>query len=455
MKKFLLIVLVIPQLAWSQIELSFKNYMEVVKLWHPISMQSQLLKSQGEAVYLGAKGSNDPQLTATNSQKNFGGKDYYNLQKYGLKIPTRSGVSFQGGYENNSGDYLNPMDFTTSEGQYYAGVQVKLGKGLFMDKRRAAIQQAELFASKTIQQQQVILNNLFLQAGNAYWDWLEAKNNLQVFENAITLAEQRYKAVLASVQIGERSSNDTLEAKIQLQTRMVQYQQSKLNYANTKALVQVYLWQDGTIPLAIEEGVYPNYSSTSQSVETDAALYIDTHPELGIKKIEIQSSQIDLQLKKEAFKPVLNLKYDLLSSNYSPETTFNAANNYRLGLQFSMPILLRTARGETKVARYKLDQKELQLTYKKAEILYKVSLAENELNAFLNIISVQNQSVKNYERLLKGERTLFDIGESSLFMVNSREMKFIDSQIKLNKFMNKMSKSQLKIKHAKGVLYLM
>lgn len=455
MRKYLLIIFLIPVLGVAQVTLSFEDYIQLVKIWHPVAIQSNLLSQQGEATALGAKGLNDPKIIAQNAQKNLGGTDYYNLQKYGLKIPTRSGVSFQGGFENNSGDYLNNMDYTPSEGLYYAGVEIKLGNGLFMDKRRATIQQAQLFASKTQQQQLIILNNLILEAGQVYWDWLESKNNLKVFEDALKVAEERYNAILLNVDLGERPSNDTLEAKIQLQTRMVQYQQSVLDYANIKALVQVYLWQDGTIPLQIDENVRPIPRVIQPTISPTTEEYLGNHPELGIKKIEIQSSTVDLKLKREEFKPELNLKYDLLSSNSSSDTQWNLPNNYRMGIAFSMPLFLRKARGETKVYRYKIDQKELQLQYKQAEIIYKVTRAENELKAYQKIITVQNQSVNDYQSLLNGERTLFDLGESSLFMVNSREMKFIQSQLKLNEILKKKSKSELKIQHAQGILYQM
>ena len=453
MRKSILIIFLVPLILRGQVILNFDDYIQIVKIWHPVAVQASILTQQGEANLIGVKGTNDPKIIAENTQKNFGGKDYYNLQKYGLKIPTRSGVSFQGGFENNAGEYLNPMDYTSEEGLYYAGIKVKLGNGLFTDKRRAAIQQAEIFVNQTQQQQLLMLNNLMLEAGQVYWDWLEAKNNLDVFENALKVAEQRFKAVLLNVELGERPSNDTLEAKIQFQTRQVQYQQAVLYYANVKALIQVYLWQDGIIPLQLEENVFP-IVGVQENFKLDTSIdYLSTHPELGIKKLEIQSSSVDLKLKREEFKPQLNLKYDLLSSSYSNETQWDLANNYRMGVEFSMPLFLRKARGETKVYKYKISQKELQLQHKQAEIIYKVTRAENELEAYQEIILIQNQSVDNYQSLLHGERTLFDLGESSLFMVNSREMKYIESQLKLNEIQKKMNKSELKIQHAQGKLY--
>lgn len=453
MKQLIFIVFLFPYVLNAQVSLTFNDYLQLVKLWHPISIQANLLTQQGEARYMGSKGTNDPKIIAQNAQKNFGNKDYYNLQKYGLKIPTRSGVSFQGGFENNTGDFLNPMDYTPEEGLYYAGVEVKIGNGLFTDKRRAAIEQASLFASRTQQEQLVILNNLILEAGEVYWDWLEAKNNLDVYQNAREVAKQRYEAVVENAILGERPSNDTLEAKIQFQTRKVQFQQAKLHFSNVKALVQVYLWQDGTIPLELEPDVAPIAEIDSAATSSVNSNFLASHPELGIKKIEIQSSTVDLKLKREEFKPELNVKYDLLSANYSEATEWSPTDNYRLGVQFSMPLFLRKARGETKFYKYKISQKELQLQYKQAEIVYKVARAENELNAYQEIIKIQNQSVNDYQNLLNGERTLFNLGESSLFMVNSREMKFIESQVKLNEIQKKKSKSKLKIQHAQGNLY--
>ncbi len=452
MRKLVLVLFLTPFIVGGQTVLKFEDYIQMVKMWHPMAIQATLVNQQGEAQFMGSKGTNDPKLIAENAQKNFGGNDYYNLQKYGLKIPTRSGVSFQGGFENNAGDYLNPADFTPDEGLYYAGVEIKLGNGLFTDQRRAAIQQAEIFASRSKQEQLLMLNNLILDAGRVYWDWLESKSNLGVFEDALEVAGQRYSAVKLNAELGERPSNDTLEAKIQFQTRKVQYQQALLDYANLKALVQVYLWQDGTVPLVLDEQAVPIRTKTEESLSIMED-YLASHPELGIKQLEIQATTVDLKLKREEFKPELNIKYDLLSSTSSDRTQWNFTENYRAGIEFSMPIFLRKARGETKVYKYKISQKELQMQYKQAEIIYKVTRAENELDAYQRIVLIQNQSVSDYQSLLNGERTLFNLGESSLFMVNSREMKFIESQLKLNEIKKKINQSELKIQHAQGRLY--
>ncbi|MFT5169157.1 MAG: hypothetical protein ACI8P3_004405, partial [Saprospiraceae bacterium] len=42
-----------------------------------------------------------------------------------------------------------------------------------------------------------------------------------------------------------------------------------------------------------------------------------------------------------------------------------------------------------------------------------------------------NQNVENYKRLLDGENEKFRFGESSVFLLNKRQEKYINGQIKL------------------------
>jgi len=61
-------------------------------------------------------------------------------------------------------------------------------------------------------------------------------------------------------------------------------------------------------------------------------------------------------------------------------------------------------------------------------------------------------NVVNYERLWMAEKISFENGESSLFMINSREMSFINAKIKLNELENKLQKSLLEVNYSLGVL---
>jgi hypothetical protein len=58
----------------------------------------------------------------------------------------------------------------------------------------------------------------------------------------------------------------------------------------------------------------------------------------------------------------------------------------------------------------------------------------------------------NYKQLSVAERSLFDLGESSLFLINAREMSYLTSQAKYLEYAAKTKKSALTEKFALGIL---
>ncbi|WP_245916264.1 hypothetical protein [Aureicoccus marinus] len=53
--------------------------------------------------------------------------------------------------------------------------------------------------------------------------------------------------------------------------------------------------------------------------------------------------------------------------------------------------------------------------------------------------------IMNYRTLLQGEERKFNFGESSLFLINSRESKLIDAELKGNSLQNKYYVSKIKL----------
>ena len=52
-----------------------------------------------------------------------------------------------------------------------------------------------------------------------------------------------------------------------------------------------------------------------------------------------------------------------------------------------------------------------------------------EINTLQNQITITNTLVEDYFKMLQSEERLFSFGESSLFLINSRENSLITSQI--------------------------
>jgi outer membrane protein TolC len=67
-------------------------------------------------------------------------------------------------------------------------------------------------------------------------------------------------------------------------------------------------------------------------------------------------------------------------------------------------------------------------------------------------LALYRETVANYQRLLDAELRKFSIGESSIFLINSRENKLIDAQLKLIKLESSLPKLEAGVLWAAGRL---
>ncbi|MDA7803803.1 TolC family protein [Crocinitomix sp.] len=469
MKKLFFFLLVfgnitLPRQAFAQgdstfVVFEFESFMEQVKQHHPLAKQAENQVLIGEAYLQKAKGSFDPKLEGSADQKYYDEKQYYSILNAGLKIPTWYGVSFQGGYDLNNGDFLNPEQNVPNDGLWYAGVNVALGRGLIIDQRRAEFMKAQIYRNSSIQNRIIMLNGLYFDAASAYWEWFKAYSKMQVYEDAIINAQERYNNVVQNVLLGSDPGIDSVEANTQLQTRFYSYLEARLDYLNSTSLLEIYLWNDGFIPLELDSTKVPPVLNNIPNSRIDPALLmkIDSlkmmHPQLLKTQYEVEQQAVDLKLSRENIKPVINLKYNALTEADGPEGAFYySMNNYKWGADVQIPIFLRKERGQLKLDRLELENLQSGLAFKQEQIEFKIESAYNEWTITNQQLGIWRQATQDYLTLLESEQTMYTIGESSLFMVNSREKAYIDAQLKLVETILKNQKAAVKTKYAMGVL---
>ncbi len=441
----------------SLLILNYQDYIKIVLNEHPIAKQADIKINEGEANLLYARGAFDPKIYTDINQKYFKGDQYYSQIDGGLKIPTWFGIELKGGYEQNQGLNLNPAEITPSDGLLYAGISLPVGQGLFIDKRRAELKKAHLFQQVTEMERRIILNELVYLAGTTYWKWFKTYNTLMVYNDAYRLAKERSEAVKTASNLGDRPAIDILEAKIQVQNRLLTLQQSKLEFKNTSALLSIYLWKGGVIPLELAEDTVPismsnvSVSSANKTYLIQLDSLINNHPELNQSRYKINQLQIDKRLKVNQLLPVLNLKYNPITTYLGNTSLINhTINNYTWGMEFQMPIFLRKERGALKLAKLKIQASNFKLINKQKVLRYKVIAAFNQWETTTELIDLYSQTVEDSGNLLNGEKKLFNFGESSLFKLNLREVEYIKTQLKLIELLTKNRKAELTTKFALG-----
>jgi outer membrane protein TolC len=81
------------------------------------------------------------------------------------------------------------------------------------------------------------------------------------------------------------------------------------------------------------------------------------------------------------------------------------------------------------------NQLEQQLT--QISILNKVEASQQAIESLEEQKQLADEVVNNYVTLLRAEERKFDLGSSSLFLINSRERSLINAQLKQNEILVK------------------
>lgn len=433
-----------------------------IKTFHPIALQGNLLANQGESTVRAARGGFDPKLYGNLDQKQFDEKEYYSLLDAGLKVPTWYGIEVKTGFEQNRGVFLNPENNVPEGGLWYGGLSVTLGQGLFIDKRRAVLNQAQIYAESTLAEQRSLMNELYFDAIKQYWKWVQAYNEYRVYEESVALAETRFEGVKDSYIYGDKPAIDTLEAKIQIQNRQLSRNEYYLAYQNATLELSNYLWFENNTPLTITDQLRPprfeeiildepTPPDTLQRIFDELAT---THPEMQLYDFKLSTLEIDRRLKAEMLKPEINLNYNFITepvgNNFLSETS---TQDYKWGIDFSFPLFLRKERGNLQLTKFKIQNTEYGQQQKLLEIENKVMSYFNEQVTLLQQVELYTDAVQNYSSLLEGERVKFEIGESSLFLINSRESSLIDARLKVIALVSKFNISSAGIAYAAGSLF--
>lgn len=446
----------------SSLVLTEKQFFHFIENYHPIAQKALLIEDKGRQKLKKARGGFDPKIGLSRDEKNYDDKLYYQLIQGGLKIPTWYGVELKAGAELNKGLYVNPESNVPDGGLVFAGVALPLVRNLLMDKRRAALKQANIYMKSTEAQQAKILNDLYFDAFKAYWKWVETWNELQIYEEGVLLASDRFKAVKMSFIFGDKPAIDTLEGFIQVQNRTINRNQARIKYRNASLELSNYLWTKDNLPLEITDALHPSVNGNVEVLkEMDTETYLallakieKEHPEMELYAYKMDTYKIDQRLKRENLKPKVNLNYNVLNEplNGNVMNQFSS-ENYKWGVDVAIPIFMRKEIGDLRLVQIKMKETEISIREKNLALQNKMNAYYNEHLNMQEQMKLNSAVVVNYERLLDGEKQRFDSGESSLFLVNSRESSLIKAQLKLNKMTVKYHITHAGVLWAAGTLF--
>ena len=164
---------------------------------------------------------------------------------------------------------------------------------------------------------------------------------------------------------------------------------------------------------------------TNELLNTETS--ITNNPKINALQNKVDIYTVDKKLKANMLLPKIDLGYSYLSEpSYFDNYRFQ---DYKVGVNFAFPLFLRKERGNLKIAKFKVQDAQLNLDLEKVQLKNKINAQKIEIQSLLKQKNIISDLVNDYKIMLTSEDRLFSFGESSIFLINSRENNLVSSQL--------------------------
>ncbi|WP_051224209.1 TolC family protein [Flavobacterium tegetincola] len=436
--------------------LTYSEYLGYVKKFHPRMKQANIKIAEGEATLMKARGAFDPKIEVDYQKKQFKATEYYSLLNSRFKIPTWYGIEVKASFDNAEGVYVNPQLSTPNSGLTSVGVTIPLGQGLWINERMTDLRKGKLQVQLSTAEQKLAAIEVVYEASVAYFDWLKAHNELKLYQDYVAFAETRKKGIITLIEQGDKPAIDSIEAGIIIKSRKINLQEAELKLAKAKLELATFLWIDN-VPVELQDTIVPDESLQNTIINdlpfdriATANAASETHPKIVALQRKIDILTLDQKLKANLLLPKLDVGYYYLSEpSYFDNYKWN---DYKVGVNFTFPLFLRKERGTLNLAKLKLQDSQLDLSIERLQLDNKIIAGQTEISVLQNQISITKTLITDYTTMLISEERLFSFGESSMFLINSRENSLISSQISQINLENRYFNSYANLFRIMGIL---
>ncbi|OUD36174.1 TolC family protein [Flavobacterium sp. FPG59] len=415
-------------------EFTYTEFLGYVKKYHPLVKNANLEISKAQANLMMARGGFDPKIEVDFSNKQFKDKEYYSILNSSFKIPTWYGIEIKAGFDNNEGIYLNPENTVPNQGLTSLGITVPLGQGLLINQRMADVRKAKMQLQLSEAERKLEAIAVLYDASLAYFNWKRNFNEVELYEEYNKNAQIRFKGIQSLIIQGDKPAIDSVEAGIIVKNRALSLEDSKLKLTKAKLELSNYLWLENNIPLELAEDLIPESQlefTIQESLRTNDLVNQDfsitNHPKINALESKIDMLTVDQKLKANMLLPKIDIGYSYLSEpSYIDNYRFE---DYKIGLNFYFPLFLRKERGSLKLAKFKVQETEFALNLEKVQLTNKINAQKTEIESLLKQKELIKGLVKDNQTMLNSEERLFSFGESSLFLINTRENNLVSAQL--------------------------
>ena len=422
-----------------------------------------------------AKGLNDVRLFVEPSVKHdtnpalnpffSGGTDFepiiqnYQTQQAGVEGQLETGTQYN---INVSQTKVNDNTYINSFNPYYYGsfnvsITQPLLKGFLMNDDKRQIQLSLVNADATQASTLASVSTTIASVEDAYWDLVAAWRNVAIQEDALRTSVLQQQSNVRQAKQGAAAPIDAVESS----TQVAVYQQNVFSALQTVSQLQNQLkslvvsdpgdpiWQANLVPTSSVPGLPPMPSvdavlATAMQNRPEVRQALDAQKQADVNLAYAKNQklpQADLQLTYngngfagQALPPLGGVFGDATPPPYMVGTYGQAFANsgkfatYSAGIQVSLPLGNNTAKGAVGVADEQQHIAAVQKLNTAQRIQYEVRNAIQNYESAVARLFAARQAREASAQVLASEERKFRNGESTTFLVNQRQIEFVQNQ---------------------------
>ncbi len=421
--------------AGSESPLSLDEVLRSAERHYPLLAAARQQSSIAEGELLAARGAFDLKLKGGVDANQLG---YYKnrVNGFGAEQPLQTwGAEVFSAYKRGSGNF-GPWEqdrLTLSSGEWSGGVRLPLLRDRRIDRRRADLSVADAgldLAGAEIAKQRM---DVYEAAAESYWAWVKAGRQAALSEELLKLAAQRVDQLQQTIDAGFAAPIELIENRRALLSRQSQVVQARRALQGAAIDLSLYLRDDSGSPVLVAEdrlGDFPEPDSAAVAVlESDIAEALRRRPEVRAFEAKRRQLAVEFDWARNQTKPAIEL-----STSYGRDlgdgSITKRGNELKVGIGFELPVQRRKAKGKAAVQAAKLLQLDAQLRFARDAVAADVRDAHSALEATFNAVELARAESEAARQLADAERERFDLGDSTLFVVNLRELAAFEAQVR-------------------------
>lgn len=302
----------------------------------------------------------------------------------------------------------------------------------------ARIRQAALDTEASKAELQGYTEALVADVEMAYWQYVAAREAINVVQQSLELAQTQLEDVEARIEVGALPKNEAAAARAEVSLSRQALIDAQSYFVQQRYTLIRLIYPD-LPPHRMRELDATSKPRQDLSPEPDIderiALALQSRPEIEEAQLRFRRRELETVVTRSGLLPKLELFINLGKSGYADtfsesfERMDGPSHDVTVGLQFSQAIGNRSARARDMIALTTLQQSEEALANLRDLVRFDVLLAINELERARKQIAASADTCLFRAEILQSEQDRFEVGTSTSLIVARAQRDLVESQI--------------------------